>query len=104
LDVNTLLTVARDTSEGASVFSTALMRYVLYLPDGRYIEYASEDVLTILPDGVTSSARVINLTDLGLPTSGYYPALRMLLQNLGVSERLIRYFAEDGAIVFERRN
>jgi hypothetical protein len=103
LDVSLLATKARETSNAvASIYNFAL-QYQLFLPDGRVMTFETSDKITIFPDGATSTAALLNPVEFGLPATGYYTALRQLLANQGVSDRVTRYRAVDSGVVFEQR-
>lgn len=103
LDVSLLATKARETSSAVASIYTFKVTYQLYLPDGRVVTFETDDKITVFPDEVTSSARLVNTADFGLPSSGYANKLKKLLVDQGISDRVTRYRATDGAIVFERR-
>jgi hypothetical protein len=103
LDVSLIATEARSVSDAVASIYTFKVTYELYLPDGRVMLYETEDKITVFPDETTSSARLVNGADFGLPTTGYAVALRTLLTNQGISDRVTRYRATDGAVVFDRR-
>jgi hypothetical protein len=103
LDVSLLATNARDASAAVAAIYTFTVQYELIIPDGRVMRFATEDKITVFPDEVTSTARLINAADFGLPASGYALALQKLLVDQGLSDRLTRYRALDEAVVFERR-
>lgn len=103
LDQSLLATQARATGSGVAGIYPFTVEYDLLGPDGRVFHYATEDVVNVFPDGVTSSARLLNPEDFGLPTTGYYAALRKLLTESGVSVRTLLYLATPEAVTFERR-
>jgi hypothetical protein len=103
LDVSLLATKARETSAAIASILTFKVQYWLYLPDGRYMAFETDDKITIYPDEVTSSAKLLNPGDFGLPTTGYGAKLRQLLTDQGLSDRVTRYRVTDGGLVFERR-
>jgi hypothetical protein len=103
MDVSLLATKARETSNAVASIYNFVIQYQLYLPDGRVMTFETSDKITIFPDGVTSAAELLNPGEFGLPASGYYPQLRYLLTTQGISDRVTRYRAVDGGVVFERR-
>lgn len=103
MDVSLLATKARETSNAVASIYNFVIQYQLYLPDGRVMSFETSDKITIFPDGITSAAVLLNPTDLGLPATGYYTQLRQLLVDQGISDRVTRYRAVDGGVVFERR-
>jgi len=104
VDAQLLGAKAREASNGAATIFTFRVMYTLPLPTGKLMQFETSDVVTIFPDEVTSSARLLNPQDFGLPTSGYAARLRSLLESYGLSDRVTRYVASSGAIVFERRS
>ncbi len=102
LDASSLSTQARAGSSSVATIYPFTVEYDLLGPDGRVYRFATEDRVTVFPDG-TNSARLLNPTDFGLPTTGYYTALKKHLLDVGVSTRTIRYLAASGAVTFERR-
>lgn len=78
------------------------VEYELLAPSGGVYRYSTTDKVTIFPDG-TTGASLLNPTDFGLPTSGYYAALKQQLQSQGVSDRNIRFMTTPDAIVFAVR-
>lgn len=104
LDVSLLSTLARATSTSVASIYNFSMTYQLLLPDGRVMTFETQDAITIFPDGTSSTAALLNPTEFGLPATGYYSALRQLLLNQGVSDRVTRYCATDGALVFVQRS
>jgi hypothetical protein len=103
LDVSLLATKARETSNAVASIYNFSIQYQLYMPDGRVMTFETSDKLTIFPDGATSTAALLNPTEFGLPTTGYYTQLKQLLVNQGISDRVTRYCAVDGGVVFEQR-
>ncbi len=102
LDANLLGTQAKSGSSSVATIYPFSVEYDLLGPDGRVYHFATEDRVTVFPDG-TMSARLLNPTDFGLPLTGYYSALKKQLLDNGVSTRTIRYLAAPGAVTFERR-
>ena len=103
LDVSLLATKARETSTAVASIYNFSLQYQLYLPDGRVMTFDTSDKITIFPDGATSTAKLLNPTEFGLPPTNYHVLLKQLLINQGVSDRVTRYCAVDGGIVFEQR-
>jgi hypothetical protein len=79
------------------------IKYELLAPDGRVYRYATDDIVSVVPDGVTTSARLLNPADFGLPTTGYYAALARQLVRQGVSDRTVRYLAVADQVALEQR-
>lgn len=104
LDVSRIATEARDASDAVASIYTFKVTYELYLPDGRIMLFETDDAITVFPDEVTSSARLINGADFGFPSTGYAADLRNYLTNQGISDRVTRYRVTDGGIVFSRRD
>lgn len=101
LDAGSLGGIAQAADPNIRMTFPFELTYTLILPDGRVAEYASTEAVEIAP-GDTSGARLINHTELGLP-SDYKPSLRRLLSELGVSDRVVRYRATASTISLERR-
>lgn len=104
VDAQLIGTKVREASNGAATIFTFAAQYTLPLPNGLLAQYETSDLITIFPDERTSTARLLNPQDFGLPSTGYAAGLRALLQNMGLSDRVTRYSAANGAIVFERRS
>lgn len=104
LDVSLLATKARETSNAVASIYNFSLQYQLYLPDGRVMTFQTSDKITIFPDGLTSTAELLSPTEFGLPATGYYTLLQQLLINQGISDRVTRYRAVDGGVVFEQRS
>lgn len=104
LDVNTIATYVRDGAKNSAAIYEFKVNYVLMLPDGRMLQFETKDIITVTPDEVSNSAKLLNAADFGLPNTGYAHGLRALLSELGVSDRVTRYVASNGSIVFERRS
>jgi hypothetical protein len=104
LDVSLLSSAARATSTAVASIYNFPLTYQLIIPDGSVMTFETQDEITIFPDGATSTAALLNPTDFGLPATGYYSALRQFLLNQGVSDRVTRYCASDGALVFVQRS
>lgn len=79
------------------------LRYELIAPDGKVYRYASEDLVTLYPDADTSTARLLNPAEVGLPNTGYTARLRQQLLRMGVSDRTCRRIVSTDGFVFERR-
>lgn len=77
--------------------------YSLLAPDGRVYQFATEDIVTVRPDGVTSSARLLNPSDFGLPSTGYFTALERQLLRQGISDRTIRYLAYTDEVALDQK-
>lgn len=75
--------------------------YELILPDGRVARYRTPDSVELAPSD-TSNAVLENYADLGLPND-YKPALRKLLSDMGLSDRVVRYRASVANVSLERR-
>jgi hypothetical protein len=103
LDAVTLSNEAAQNTNDAVTVYPFTVNYTLYAPDGRVFLYATEDRVTLTPDGATTTARLTNPTDVGLPATGYHAALEQLLTTLGVADRTVRFLAADGAVAFSRR-
>ena len=69
--------------------------YTLCAPDGQIIEYSSNDIVTVIPQ-YGSSATLLNATLLRAPilTPEYGTLLKTRLNDLGVTDRTVRYFAD----------
>lgn len=104
LDAVTLSNEAAQTTNDAVTVYPFTVNYTLYAPDGRVFLYASEDKVTLTPDGTTTTARLLNPAEVGLPTTGYHGALGQLLVSLGVTDRAVRFLAAEGAVSFTRRS
>jgi hypothetical protein len=102
IDVSLLATTARQTSTAIASIYTFKIYYDFILPDGRVLSFETDDKITLFPDS-TSSARLTNPVDFGMPATGYEAALHRFLLDQGVSDRVTRYRATSGNIVFERR-
>lgn len=105
IDVSSLVTQVR-FARGASVATLYAFRigYELIAPDGRVFRYETADKVTLFPPDETSGAVLLNPAELGLPTTGYYAALRRTLLALGVSDRTVRFIAANGGVLFEERS
>ena len=103
LDVSLIATQARATSTAIAAIYSFMVSYDFILPDGRVMAFETDDKVTIFPDGVTNGARLMNPADFGLPRTGYYAALRKILTDLGVSDRVTRYRVSANALTFDRR-
>jgi len=103
IDQSAMATRARELSGTTITIYPFSIFYSLYGPDGKVYNYSTEDDITVFPTGTTSS-RLLNPTEVGLPATNYYDALRKQLRDLGVSDRTTRYCASVGAIAFARRN
>lgn len=80
------------------------VEYSLLAPNGKVYKYETDDIVSIFPDnGVTSSARLINAAEVGLPTTGYETELRQALLNMGVSDRTVRYLTTADDLGLEQR-
>jgi hypothetical protein len=105
LDVSLLATKARETSAAVASIYNFTLSYQLIVPDGRVMNFETEDKITIFPEGGTSStARMLNPTDFGLPATDYYAQLRKLLADQGISDRVTRYRVSEDGIVFDQRS
>lgn len=94
---------AKDADGNIAATYPFTIKYSLLAPDGRVYLFATEDIVTIAPDGVTSSARLLNPADFGLPATGYYAALTRQLALQGVSDRTVRYLAVPADVALEQR-
>jgi hypothetical protein len=103
LDVSLIATKARETSAAIAAIYTFLVRYDLLIPDGRIMHFETADKITVFPDGATSTARLTNPTDFGLPDTGYYAGLTRLLKDQGVTDRVTRYRVAPDGVAFVRR-
>jgi hypothetical protein len=105
LDVTTIATETRTVTNGAiaSLYAFAAT-YELFLPNGKVMRFTTTDQITIFPDGVTNSAKLTNPTDFGFSPTSYYGALKKYLTDLGVSDRVTRYRAVNGAIALVTRS
>lgn len=93
-DTGGIGTTARAADGNIAATYPFTIEYELLAPDGKVYRYSTEDIVTLFPDnGTTSSAKLLNPVELGLPTSGYEARLRRQLNNLGVSDRTVRYLA-----------
>lgn len=97
LDQSLLATQARGPLGAIYPFSVS---YDLLAADGKVYHFVTEDTVTVFPDGTSSSARLLNPEDFGLPTTGYYAALKRQLLLSGVSDRTIRYLTSSDEISF----
>jgi hypothetical protein len=104
IDQSLIATEARSQASGIAAIYPFTITYELLGPDGRVFRYATEDVVTVFPDGTSSTARLTNPLDFGLPTAGYHAALQHLLRGIGISNRTIRYLAAGGSVSLERRS
>jgi hypothetical protein len=103
IDQSAMATRARELAGVPITIYPFSVFYDLYAPDGQVYRYATEDDVTVFPTGTTSS-RLTNPTEVGLPITNYYDALRKRLRDLGVSDRTTRYCAATGSIAFARRS
>lgn len=94
---------AKDADANIAATYPFTLNYSLLAPDGRVFRYATDDIVSVVPDGRTSSARLLNPGDFGLPATGYYAALARLLQQQGVSDRTVRYLAVADDVALEQR-
>jgi hypothetical protein len=62
----------------------------------------NENTFSELAPSDTSNAVLENYADLGLPND-YKPALRKLLSDMGLSDRVVRYRASVANVSLERR-
>ena len=104
LDAQLLGAKTREASGGAATIYEFKVYYTLPLPDGRLMQFETKDAITVFPDETSSTAKLLNPADFGLPSTGYARALRVFLEQQGISDRVTRYFAAPGSIVFERRS
>lgn len=94
---------AKDADQNIAAYYPFTVHYELLAPDGRVYRYATEDMVTVLPDGASTSARLLNPEDVGLPATGYYAALERQLLRQGVSDRTVRYLAVADEIALVQR-
>ena len=104
LDVSLLATKVREASTGAASIYAFKVFYTLPMPDGRLAQYETSDTITLFPDPLRNTAKLLNPTDFGLPVTGYETELRAMLARAGLSDRVTRYIASSSAFVFERRS
>jgi hypothetical protein len=103
-DTGTLSSVARVADANIVATYPFSITYTLLAPDGKMYEYATDDIATLFPDGgATSSARLTNPAEVGLPLTGYEAALKQQLLRLGVSDRTVRYIATTDDLALEQR-
>ena len=103
MDVSGLVSQLRLTNDVAlAALYTFEVNYELLAPDGKVYRYRTADKITPFPTA-TNGARLLNPTEVGLPTTGYYDALRKNLRALGVSDRAVRFLVASGAVTFEAR-
>lgn len=103
-DTGALSLVAKETDVNIAATYPFTISYELLAPDGKVYRYETEDIVTLFPDnGVTSSARLTNPLDFGLPATGYEARLRRQLLNLGVSDRTVRYLADADELALQQR-
>jgi hypothetical protein len=80
------------------------IEYSLLAPNGKVYKYETDDIVSIFPDnGLTSSSRLTNAAEVGLPASGYESALRKALLQMGVSDRTVRYLTTVDDLGLEQR-
>jgi len=94
---------AKDADGNIAATYPFTINYSLLAPDGRVYRFATDDIVSVVPDGVSSSARLLNPADFGLPASGYYAALARQLASQGVSDRTVRYLAVADDVALEQR-
>jgi len=102
-DAGGLGQAAKDADGNIAATYPFTINYALLAPDGRVYRYATDDIVSVVPDGVTTSARLLNPEDFGLPATGYYAALARQLARQGVSDRTVRYLAVADEVALEQR-
>lgn len=103
-DTGGIATTARVADANIAATYPFTIEYELLAPDGKVYRYSTEDIVTLFPDnGTTSSAKLLNPTELGLPSSGYEARLRRQLMNMGVSDRTVRYLAVTDELALLQR-
>lgn len=100
MDQSTLSAKALSIAAGSASIYPFLVKYDFFAPDGSIYRYQTQDAISIIPDGVTSTATLINPTDVGLPATDYQAALRKRILAMGVTDRNTRLFASSDAISF----
>jgi hypothetical protein len=103
IDAGTLGSTAKEADAAIAGTYNFPVRYSLQAPDGTIYRFETDDIVTVFPDGVTSSARLLNPEDFDLDPASYYAPLKRQLQLLGVSDRTIRYLAASDAVTLEQR-
>lgn len=99
-EVSTLTTTLLNAEPNLNSVRAVTLTYELHLPDGRVARYQTEDRIQVLPNG-TSSARLVNAADLGLPNANTLSHLRALLESHGVSDRVVRYLSDADRLTLE---
>jgi hypothetical protein len=103
LDQSALATQARAQSSLLAAIYPFVLDYDLLLPNGQVAHFQTSDTVTVFPDGVTTSAQLLNPTDFGLPSMNYFAAWERMLLLFGVSDRTIRYITTLDEVSFLRK-
>ena len=103
-DTGTLSSVARVADANIVATYPFQISFTLLAPDGKMYEYVTDDIVTLFPDGgVTSSSRLTNSVEVGLPITGYEALLKKRLMQMGVSDRTVRYIAATDDLALDQR-
>lgn len=102
-DTGSIGQTAKDADSNIAATYPFTLNYELLAPDGRVYRYATDDIVSVVPDGTTTSARLLNPQDFGLPETGYYAALARQLALQSVSDRTVRYLATADGVALEQR-
>lgn len=103
LDTGAIGSAAKDASPSIAAVYPFTAYYELPAPTGVVYRFATEDVVTVFPDG-SNTARLLDPTEFGLPPTNYYAKLKRQLLLLGVSGRTVRYLANDEGVGVEKRS
>jgi hypothetical protein len=103
-DTGGLSFVARAADANIVATYPFAIEYSLLAPNGKVYKYETDDIVSIFPDnGLTSSSRLTNAAEVGLPATGYESALRKALLQMGVSDRTVRYLTTVDDLGLEQR-